>query len=435
MRVVERFEGLALAGLAQIGPVRLRTPTVLGAREAEAGTGPTITTETGASGVRRTVISVGSDRLGMDLPILAPEIAPTETGVFPLEAGVVLLHAPLDPRALRELRARRPELLVLGNARALWNDGEALVTAVRAIRTELGAEPLLWGPRVALPNRLPLLAYLGFDLLDTTEGELRASAGEFLDPTLGPRESPRPGPERGCDCAACGDRAGGSLVAHARTAYRRAELELHGALARGALRELVEARLASEPSASELLRYADRDLADQLEERSPVTGEGSHNYVLSEALRRPEMRRFRDRLRERYRPPPSKSVLLLVPCSRTKPYRRSPSHRRFLGAVEGLPGAQRVHVVSVSSPIGLVPQELEDVPPARHYDIPVTGSWSAEEREAVLHGLRHLLGAGGYQQVVAHLDHEVAEHRPARERRREECVLRDAAPSLGLEEL
>jgi archaeosine synthase alpha-subunit len=97
-------------------------------------------------------------------------------------------------------------------------------------------------------------------------------------------------------------------------------------------------------------------------------------------------------------------VLLLVPCSRTKPYRRSPSHRRFASAWEGLRGAERVHVVSVSSPIGVVPRELEDVPPARHYDIPVTGEWSSEERELVLRGVRHLLATGQYREVVAHLE-------------------------------
>jgi archaeosine synthase len=407
MRTGGRLEGLALQGAAEIGPIRLRTPTLLEALGPdETGAGPSVTTDPSRAGTRRIVIGDGIQRLGLEVPVLAPEISPPTSGVFPLGAGVVFLHAPLDVSALRALRGTRPELLILGNARALWNDGEALIATVRAVRTEVGAEPLLWGPRVALPNRLALLAYLGFDLVDTTEGELRAAAGAFLDSALGPRTAPSADGDRGCDCPACAASPPGSLVAHARAAYRRASLELHAALARAALRELVEAHLASEPAMVELLRYADRLLGDLLEARSPVTAAGTHAYVLAEALRRPEMRRFRDRLVERYRPPPSKTVLLLVPCSRTKPYRRSPSHRRLEGAWNGLRGAGRVHVVSVSSPIGVVPRELEDVPPARNYDIPVTGDWSAEEREIVLRGLHHLLTAGGYRHVVPHLDPE-----------------------------
>src|SRR5208282_6321163 len=135
-----------------------------------------------------------------------------------------------------------------------------------------------------------------------------------------------------------------------------------------------------------------------------VAFSGSRDYVLLESHRRPEMVRFRARLLERYRPPPSKTVLLLVPCSKTKPYRRSRSHRRFWGALEGLGPLERVHVVSVSSPIGLVPRELEDVPPARHYDIPVTGDWEERERVAVADALRHLVAHGQYRSAVVHLD-------------------------------
>ncbi|HUJ77796.1 MAG TPA: DUF5591 domain-containing protein, partial [Thermoplasmata archaeon] len=67
-------------------------------------------------------------------------------------------------------------------------------------------------------------------------------------------------------------------------------------------------------------------------------------------------------------------------------------------------GLERVHVVSVSSPIGLVPRELEGVPPARHYDIPVTGDWSEEERRMVAAALDHLLRTGRYAAAVVHLD-------------------------------
>ena len=407
MRTADRLEGLALLG-ATPGPLSLPLPALLESGPADPPrAGLTLASLPSPSGVRRLRLASGGTELVLDLPILAPEIAGPGTGVHPVSDGVYLLHAPFRSEALAEIRRGAPKLLVLGNARSLWNEGEPLVEAVRAIREALGAEPVLWAPRVALPHRIPFLAYLGIDLLDTTEGELAASRGEYLDATLARVDPADARLENRCSCDGCRSSSGPpDLAAHARYVYRTAAAETRGALREGRLRELVEARLASEPTLSELLRYADRRLGALLDERTPVTGERSHNYVLAESHRRPEMVRFRARLIERYRPPPSKSVLLLVPCSKTKPYRRSRSHRRFAMALDGLRDLARVHVVSLSSPIGVVPRELEDVPPARHYDIPVTGDWTESERHTVGEGLDHLLRHGRYRSVVAHLDPE-----------------------------
>ena len=321
---------------------------------------------------------------------------------MPIGAHAVLVHGPLERAP--EAPEPRPELIVLGNARALWAEGAPFVRALRATRQTYGGAPVLWAPRVALPHRLPLLAYLGVDLSDTTEGLFAAVRGEYLDPALGAFDRTAASAERTCDCPACASDPPGALELHTVHAYRRALAETRAAVRAGRLRELVEARLPAEPVLAEMLRYADRELADALEERTPVVGNGVRGYVVLESFRRPEMVRFRRRLIERYRPPPSKSVLLLVPCSRTKPYRHSRSHRRFATAWEGVRAAERVHVVSVSSPIGVVPRELEDLPPARHYDIPVTGDWLDPEREAVVTGIRHLLAEGTYRSIVVHLD-------------------------------
>ncbi|HEV2166040.1 MAG TPA: DUF5591 domain-containing protein, partial [Thermoplasmata archaeon] len=212
--------------------------------------------------------------------------------------------------------------------------------------------------------------------------------------------------ERACVCPSCSASADPAEGGHAEWLLEREIRLLRAALRAGRLRELVEARLTSEPALAEILRYADGLLGGPIEERAPVTGRGIRNYILKESRRRPEVARFRARFLERYRPPPSKQVLLLVPCSHTKPYRSSPSHRRFLGALEGVANRPRLHVASVTSPLGIVPRELEDVPPARHYDIPVTHEWEEDERVAVLWALRHLLDQGHYANVLVHLDAE-----------------------------
>lgn len=402
-RRVEGLDGLALVGTARIGPLTVPTPGLLESDTEPSAGRWTLRSAPAPSGIRHLTLAGPEGQLDLAVPILAPEVVgPPDAGI-PIGDHAVLVHAPLRDDAERRT-APGPELIILGNARALWADGEPFVRAIGAVRRAYGGAPVLWAPRVALPHRLPLLAYLGVDLADSTEGLLRAADGVYLDPELGPFPGGAARAEGRCDCGACAAGPDGPLAVHTVHAYRRALAATRAAARAGRLRELVESRLPSEPALAEMLRYADRELADLLEERTPVVGAASHDYVLLESFRRPEMGRFRRRLLERYRPPPSKSVLLLVPCSRTKPYRRSRSHRRFATAWDGLRGAERIHVVSVSSPIGLVPRELEDVPPARHYDIPVTGEWLDPERTALSDGLAHLLAHGAYRSVVVHLD-------------------------------
>jgi archaeosine synthase alpha-subunit len=391
MRSAERLEGLAVSGPASLGGRLVRTPLLLDAGPSASGVPRILSAEGALPGRRRLRLELGDGTLELDAPIPTPEI----TGAGSAEevgAGAWTLHYPVPEKDWSRLIEARPELIVLSNARALLGLGEPLIGALGEIRRKLGAAPLLWAPRVALPHRLALLVYLGVDLLDTTEGRWRTAEGEELDTSLGvwPSRAPRD--------------AGPSDYARLQEEYVRETDRVHRALREGRLRELVELRIGSEPVLAELLRYADRGLADLLEERTPVATDISGRYVYRESQRRPEAVRFRQRFLERYRSPPSKRVLLVVPCSRTKPYRNSRSHRRFARAFEELPWAHRIHVVSVTSPLGVVPRDLEDLPPARHYDIPVTGEWDEGERRSVTDAIAHLLGHGAYSARIAHLD-------------------------------
>ncbi|MGI0071482.1 MAG: DUF5591 domain-containing protein [Thermoplasmata archaeon] len=414
-RTVDGVAGLALLGSARVGPFSGAIPALLEPRIGPPEGAPlTVGSAPSGAGTRRLVLSGGSGTLELNFPVLAPEVLGAPGSGVPVGEGTYVVHAPLSAGPTVREGAAAPELVVLGNARALWSEGLPFVRALGELRARYGGTPVLWAPRAALPHRVPLLVYLGVDLLDATEGLFAAARGEYLDPFLGRLERPPTPAHELCACPACTSEPPGPLAVHTVHAYRRAVARTRAAARAGRLRELVESSLVAEPALAEMLRYADRELAPLLDERTPVVGTGAHDYVLLESQRRPEMARFRRRLLERYRPPPSKSVLLLVPCSRTKPYRHSRSHRRFASAWEGLRAVERLHVVSVSSPIGLVPRELEDVPPARHYDIPVTGEWLDPEREAVLAGLRHLLATGHYRAVVVHLDpHEYSFLTPA----------------------
>ncbi len=404
--------GALLLGSGSVGPLPFDTPEILWSRPEP----PVPSTHGPARGLelwkgadlpvghRELTLARGEAHLSLKLPVPLPEISGTP-GLWQMaHPGVAYLHWPLEDSEWVGLRAQRPALIVWGNARALWHDGEPFARALSDIRMRVGGYPLLWTPRVALPHRLSLLAWLGVDLVDTTEGLWLAARGSYFDPALGSVPADTARSEHVCRCASCQSPSGDSLEGHTEYAFAQEMAEVRMAARTGRLRELVEARLTAEPGLAEMLRYADRLLAPLVEGRTPVVSQATRTYVLAESRRRPEVTRFRSRTLERYCPPPSKRVLLLVPCSRTKPYRNSRSHRRFARAWETWPHAPLLHVVSVSSPLGLVPRELEDVYPARHYDVPVTGQWDDDERRAVLRALEVFLEKGLYTQLIAHLD-------------------------------
>ena len=56
----------------------------------------------------------------------------------------------------------------------------------------------------------------------------------------------------------------------------------------------------------------------------------------------------------------------------------------------------------MTSPLGLVPRDLEDVWPAANYDVPVTGKWSKDELERVQRMLLALVQRTGHHRVINH---------------------------------
>jgi archaeosine synthase len=117
-----------------------------------------------------------------------------------------------------------------------------------------------------------------------------------------------------------------------------------------------------------------------------------------ESLQRAEVRRFAERVISRYLPPKT-DIAVLLPCSAKKPYSLSQSHRKFQRAIAG-----RAHELIVTSPLGLVPRELECIYPAGHYDVPVTGYWDAEECAVIAGILTRYFKRHPYRRIIAHLE-------------------------------
>ncbi|MCI4371444.1 MAG: archaeosine synthase subunit alpha, partial [Thermoplasmata archaeon] len=298
--------------------------------------------------------------------------------------------------------AGHADAVFLANGPQFERSPREFVASIRRIRESLGPARVVAVTGLATPSNLSVLAYAGIDLVDSSRMVLDSARGVFhtSDGALPLVEADRDA----CGCPACTARE--SVGAHNDRALQRELLLVRNHLAYGRLRELVERRLANAPWNTAVVRHLDLREYDLVEPYTPVAG-GEMLAYAHESLTRPEIVRFRRRIRERYRKPPSARILLLLPCSARKPYSRSRSHRRFRDAILASANPSVVHEVIVTSPLGLIPRELERFYPARAYDIPVTGDWSRDEAAVVTEDLRAFVLQNRYDAIVAHLGAEM----------------------------
>ncbi|MEM0343621.1 MAG: archaeosine synthase subunit alpha [Thermoplasmata archaeon] len=297
------------------------------------------------------------------------------------------------------------DITVLPKTAAMLLDSKLFSEQLAELKSGPGLLKPLYCPVMGLPHRLAFLAYCGFDIFESTPLIMAAMNGSYLTPSgilAYDHLSDLP-----CPCPACasGRRGTPELLEHN---YAVAESELRlvrHLIAEGRLRELVEARVRSEPWLVQNLRLLDIEHHDLQEMHAPVKGAPFHAGS-KESLQRPDVVRWRRRLQHRYRRPTSATVLLLIPCSAKKPYSASQSHVRFRQVLRDSGRIGVVHEVIVTSPLGLVPRELEMFYPAKDYDIPVTGHWDRDERSIVEEMVTWLVESQRYELVISHLGDE-----------------------------
>ena len=306
----------------------------------------------------------------------------------------------IDPRGRIPVSA---EVVAMGNARAYADNPYLLAKALTALRENAGPERLLYLPGCGLPQEIALLAYAGVDLFDDAAAVLAARQGAYLTPEGNlPLDAVKDGP-RPCACPGCASPLL-DLVTHARHAVQAEVARVHAAVRAGKLRELVEQRTRATPDLAAHLRRLDKEAYQFFETRAPLLREDRLYATSKESIERPEIVRYRRRLARRYRKPTAARILVLLPCSATKPYALSKTHRILFSALDRVRNRGAVHEVILTSPLGVVPRELETVYPAAHYDLPVTGHWDEDEKAMIRESLTALLERSRYDAVVVHLD-------------------------------
>lgn len=261
-----------------------------------------------------------------------------------------------------------------------------------ALKDRIPPDTAWYAPGSALPSNMYILCYSGFDLFDFTAVDLASAQGRFCTPE---GEFPADLMDSGiCTCEGCRN---GDLVQHNRLSLVREIRLVSWFIAESRLRELVDARCRLHSSHVAILRHLD-DHGEFMERHAPVARAVPLGATTGEVLHRAEVVRFADRVCTRYTPPEGRCVVLL-PCSARKPYSLSRSHNQLKGAI----GGRAVELI-VTSPLGLVPRELEMVYPAAHYDVPVTGYWDREELAFAAGVLSRYFEKNPPERVLAHLE-------------------------------
>ena len=297
---------------------------------------------------------------------------------------------------------------VLSTAQSIAGHAEAFVDAIVQTRDAIPADSALYLPGVATPGNVATLAYAGVDLVDADRAVVKGTQGKYL--TVDGEHFLEDLTELPCACPACrGSRADfgrEDCAEHNEHALRAALATVRERIRRGRLRDYLEGQARHEQWHTAVFRRLDRQYG-HLEQRTPVIRRAEITAASDDTLRRVEIQRFAERVTDRYRCR-FDNPLVLVPCSAHKPYSDSQSHGQFHDAVQF-----RGHTVSMTSPIGVVPQELELTYPAQHYDSVVTGDWSATEIEFVSDVLAAYLRGNDYPRMIAHVPED---YRPICER-------------------
>ena len=281
------------------------------------------------------------------------------------------------------------EVVVVPNAYELRKDPRRIVDAVVRLREAAGFGRLLCMLGIGEPSTVALLSYMGVDLFDDSLPRAAGLEHVMLMPEA--------------EVSTDYDVAGANIDS------MDAELaKVRMFIRADRLRELADQRSFSSPSNVALLRLYDQNAYEYAEETCSTVG-CRFSCNSTQALRRPDLKRYRDRMKD-YRKPEHKRILLLLPCSAKKPYHISKTHRAFASAIHTAQHDTLVHEVIVTSPLGMVPRELDACYPANSYDIPVTGEWKCEERAMI----REMVGSliqQGYDKVICHLgdDYELVE--------------------------
>lgn len=359
---VRAHDSLARIGMLRIGDTEIRTPAAVAATQ---------------------LFPSLCNRPFTNLPLSAPQ-SDADTYYVPGSEPVAF-----HPRAV--CPAESGNVVMVSGWRSTLDDARRYAEYLPAIFAGTPPDTARYAPACALPSNAAMLIATGFDLFDYTAVDLASVQGKFC---MLEGEFDALYREKGvCGCEGCRT---GNLFLHNRLALDREIALVKTWIEAGQMRELMEQRCRLHAEQVSLLRYLDRSALPAA--ALPVVRSSRFMANSSESMTRPEIAFFEERVINRF-VPSRNDVCVLLPCAARKPYSMSKTHQKFQRVIEG-----RAHEVIITSPLGVVPRELELIYPAGHYDVPVTGYWDREESAILVEYVAAYLAKHRYERVICHLE-------------------------------
>ncbi len=254
---------------------------------------------------------------------------------------------------------------------------DVMVDMVVAAKTHLPVEKPFHLFGAGHPFMLSFAVALGCDIFDSAAYALYARRGKYMTSygtlDLGDmRYFP-------CSCRVCASHTPRELMEMAPEERERL-LAWHNlgecftemrrikeAISEGRLWELLELRAKSHPSLLQALKQLGK-YRDYLEAGTPISKEKGMFYFGSPGLARPEITRYRSKLRH-WAPPTQAGVLLLLPAPSSKPFYRSKEYTALTSQMAGKGiDVGKAHVYFYAAPFGLVPLELDETYPLSQFE-------------------------------------------------------------------
>lgn len=302
--------------------------------------------------------------------------------------------------------------IVLVGFRSILHNQNRFTATIVNLKEKLSPDVALYLPGPIPPSYYSFLVYAGIDFFDTSIAYYLTKNGYFLtESNVYPMNNhPK------CYCPHCRT-SPPDLLSHNLMILKNTLASVRYSLQQNILRERVEQDIHNSVSLAAALKHFDSKYLVQFQNRFPLRVNAPVKCVGEESLYHPAIVEYRRRIKERFIPNINSPIVLLIPCSAKKPYSFSQSHKLFRQAVKaGIKNTNLINELIITSPLGVVPRELESIYPARFYDIPVSGKWSIDEIKISSELLLSILSnypkntivinhthGKGYENIVEHL--------------------------------
>ena len=267
-----------------------------------------------------------------------------------------------------------------------------IINSIVEIKTQLDNNIVIMASGRIVPKYFPMLVYLGVDLIDSSF-LLYLSADNFYDTIehLLPAYKLKYFP---CSCVACkgnlknlvdakysGEKVD-LLCLHNLIVAHNYMMKIKQYLHHEDYRGFVEKSSLDDTALISLLKILDKDYFNLLRFETPITQKKKRvNCLGPSSYYRPDFREFRQRTIKNFEPEPWTTMIIILPCSAKKPYSLSKSHKLFLRVLRKFQEFAKFQEIILTSPLGAIPRQLENIYPVNSYDISVTGDWDDTEKE------------------------------------------------------